>query len=111
MNKGGYNEWAFNIGFYCIYHCFLAIITTFGYESSNQTCTIALIQYLQEQKKINIPAKFIFLLEHSDYAEQSVIDLREHFTYGIDISIKHKKLNNLAKNCVELLDIVESLVN
>lgn len=36
----GFSDWTMSAGFYCIYHCFLAIATKFGYESGNQTCTI-----------------------------------------------------------------------
>src|SRR3989338_10737732 len=47
----GFSDWSISAGFYCIYHCFLAIATKFGYESSNQTCTIALIRFLKEEGK------------------------------------------------------------
>ncbi|HLC75088.1 MAG TPA: hypothetical protein VJH88_04510, partial [Candidatus Nanoarchaeia archaeon] len=36
----GFSDWSMSAGFYCIYHCFLAIAARFGYETSNQTCTI-----------------------------------------------------------------------
>jgi uncharacterized protein (UPF0332 family) len=29
-------DWALNVGFYSIYHCFLAILAKYGYESKNQ---------------------------------------------------------------------------
>lgn len=31
--------WALNVGFYAIYHCFLAILAKYGYQSRNQSCT------------------------------------------------------------------------
>ena len=31
-----YDDWALNAGFYAIYHCFLAILAKYGYESRNQ---------------------------------------------------------------------------
>jgi len=45
--------------FYSMYHCFLAIAAKFGYESGNQTCTISLIEYLIEEKKISLDLKFV----------------------------------------------------
>ena len=45
--------------FYSMYHCFLAIAAKFGYESGNQTCTIVLMEYLNEENKIEINSKFI----------------------------------------------------
>lgn len=31
----GYSDWSAPAAFYSIYHCFLAIVTKFGYESRN----------------------------------------------------------------------------
>ena len=36
-------DWALNVGFYAIYHCFLAIRAKYGYESKNQSCTIIVL--------------------------------------------------------------------
>ncbi len=58
FNKGGYSDWSTSAGFYCIYHCFLAIGHKFGYESRNQECTIALMRVLKEEGKIDIDDKF-----------------------------------------------------
>jgi uncharacterized protein (UPF0332 family) len=44
-------DWALNVGFYSIYHCFLAILSKYGYESKNQSCTISVLLNLIEQKK------------------------------------------------------------
>ncbi len=50
--KGGFYDWTISIGFYVMYHCCLAIITKFGYESRNQECTLALMESLIEDKEI-----------------------------------------------------------
>lgn len=78
----GYSDWSLSAGFYCIYHCFLAIASKFGYESRNQTCTISLIRYLKEIELISLDEKFIKLLENSETenGENSIIDLREDYT-------------------------------
>ena len=52
--------------FYCICQCFLSIATKFGYESGNQTCTIALIDYLKEQNKIDLDEKFLEMMKYKD---------------------------------------------
>ena len=59
----GFSDWSMSAGFYCVYHCFLAIAARFGYESANQTCTISLMRYLKEANKITLDDKFIELLE------------------------------------------------
>src|SRR3989338_10599758 len=91
----GFSDWSTSAGFYCVYHCFLTIAAKFGYESSNQTCTSALIQFLKEDNKIELDEKFIKLLEYKemcgggeDSNEDSIIDMREDYTYGVQISVK-----------------------
>ena len=79
----GFSDWSMSAGFYCIYHCFLAIAAKFGYDSSNQTCTIALMRFLKETNKIQLDEKFIELLEYEemeDIKENSVIDMREDWS-------------------------------
>ena len=46
-------DWALNIGFYSIYHCFLAILAKYGYESRNQSCTITILLTLINEKKLD----------------------------------------------------------
>ena len=54
FEKTGFSDWSVSAVFYTIYHCFLAIIRKFGYESRNQECTIALVEHLKEQNKIKL---------------------------------------------------------
>jgi len=109
-----FSDWSMSAGFYCIYHCFLAIAAKFGYESSNQTCTIALMRFLKDNNKIQIDGKFIDLLEYEeikDIKEDSVIDLREGYTYGVQTSVKDEtKINDLKKTCKELVDITKEII-
>ncbi|MBI4141812.1 hypothetical protein HY484_02735 [Candidatus Woesearchaeota archaeon] len=110
----GFSDWSMSAGFYCIYHCFLAIAAKFGYESANQTCTISLIRFLKEENKINLDEKFIELLQYEEInniEEHSIIDLREDYTYGVQISVKDEtKLNELKKICKELVDITKQII-
>ncbi len=111
----GFSDWSMSAGFYCVYHCFLAIAAKFGYESGNQTCTISLIKFLKEEQKINIDEKFIELLEYEDMKDMnsnSVIDMREDYTYGVQISVKdEEKINNLKKTCKDLMDITKEIIH
>ncbi len=110
----GFSDWSMSAGFYCIYHCFLAIASKFGYESGNQTCTISLMKYLKEEKKITLDEKYIELLESDELDEtkgDSVIDLREKYTYGAQISVKDEtKINELKRNCKDLVDITKQII-
>ena len=109
----GFSDWSMSAGFYCIYHCFLAIAAKFGYESGNQTCTISLIRHLKEENKINLDKKFIELLEYEEFenVEESFIDLREDYTYDVKISVEDEaKINELKKTCKELIDVTKQIV-
>lgn len=110
----GFSDWSMSAGFYCIYHCFLAIAAKFGYESGNQTCTISLMRHLNETNKIKLDEKYIELLEYEEMEniqEESVIDLREDYTYGVQITVKDEaKLNELKKICKELVDITKQII-
>ena len=110
----GFSDWSIAAGFYSIYHCFLAIAVKFGYESRNQTCTIALMELLKEENKINIDAKFIDMLKSADIEEMQenkVIEMREDYTYGVEISVDNEtKIKDLVKACKELVDIAKDIV-
>ena len=110
----GFSDWSIAAGFYSIYHCFLAIVVKFGYESRNQICTIALMELLKEENKINIDAKFIDMLKSADIEEMQenkVIEMREDYTYGVEISVEDEtKIKDLIKICKEAIDVTKGIV-
>ncbi|MEK6816270.1 MAG: HEPN domain-containing protein [Bacteroidota bacterium] len=108
----GFSDWSMSAGFYCIYHCFLAIAIKFGYESGNQSCTISLMKYLKQTKNLNLNDKFIEMLESEDVNnETSVIDLREDYTYGVQTSMKDDaKVKELKQACKEIIDTTKEII-
>ena len=63
----------------------------FGYESRNQACTIALIEWLKEENKIDIDGNFIETLKEAEIEElqeSKFIEMREDYTYGIELSVE-----------------------
>ena len=114
FSLGEFSDWSMSAGFYCIYHCFLAIIEKFGYESRNQECTIALVKFLKEQGKIEFDNKFIEALESYDEKERhesNVIEKRENYTYGTTISVDNKEeIKNSIKLCKECLDLTKRII-
>jgi uncharacterized protein (UPF0332 family) len=112
--KGGFGDLCISTIFYTEYHCFLAIASKFGYESSNQTCTIALIEMLNEEKKIDIDEKYINMLKYTDVEEKqanSLIEMREESTYGIEITTDNtKRIKELIEDCKNLIDITMQII-
>ncbi len=85
--KGGFRDASIGTIFYTMYQCFLAISAKFGYESGNQTCTIALIESFKEEGKIDLDEKFIRYFKYEDdEIKDSIIEMREDYTYGTDIT-------------------------
>ena len=110
----GFSDWSVAAGFYSIYHCFLAIAANFGYESRNQTCTIALIEWLKEEGRIDIDEKFIDILKEAgieELQEGKVIEMREDYTYGVEISVEDEtKISELKENSKEAIDAVKKII-
>ncbi len=107
FNNGGFSDWSMSAVFYCIYHCFLAIALKLGYESRNQECTVALIKFLKEERKIEIDDKFIDSIKayhDEERHESNIVEKRESYTYGTTVSIDNKKEIennvNLCKECI-----------
>ena len=100
--------------FYSIYHCFLAIISKFGYESGNQTCTIDLIEYLKEINKIDLNQNYIDMMKYKDEQGDknsiSFIEMREDYTYGSKVSIEKERIEKLVEIVKELIHDTKEIV-
>ena len=110
----GFSDWSIAAGFYSIYHCFLAIASKFGYESKNQACPVALIEWLKEESKIDIDSRFIVILKQADIEdiqESKIIEMREEYTYGTMVSFEdNTKINKLKSDCREIIDKTKDII-
>ncbi|MFH1592528.1 MAG: HEPN domain-containing protein [Candidatus Woesearchaeota archaeon] len=115
FEKGGFSDWSASAFFYTIYHCFLGMLRRFGYESRNQECTIAVIEMLKEQGKIEIDNKFIDTLKITkaeEMQENSIIKLRENFQYGVELEFKEKEeYEKLVEMCKEMIDLARKTIH
>ena len=91
------HDWALNVGFYSIYHCFLAILAKHGYSSRNQSCTITVLLKLIEQGKIDLDKDLILQFDtlEPDTTSTTIRQSRETSTYGIETSIDLKQLEHV----------------
>ncbi|MBS3083472.1 hypothetical protein J4423_01565 [Candidatus Pacearchaeota archaeon] len=110
--KGGFADTSIGTLFYTMYQCFLAISSKFGYESGNQTCTISLIEYLIEEKKIAVDKRFVayFKYETEEQVKDSIIEMREQYTYGSEVKVEKSKIDFFMKECKELIDITKTII-
>lgn len=99
-------DWALNIWFYSIYHCFLAILSKYGYESRNQSCTISAILSLIENKNIDLDKDSVLQFDTLEVEKSAMTPTvrmeRELSTYGVKTSIDLKQLHNVKKLAVKV---------
>lgn len=100
------NDWAINVGFYSIYHCFLAILTKFGYESKNQACTMTVLMKLIEEKRLildkDLLLQFDTLETEKSLASPTIRETRETITYGVETSIDQKQLMTIKQLIIKI---------
>ena len=92
-------DWALNVGFYAIYHCFLAILAKYGYESRNQACTITVLLTLINEKKLDLDKDLVTQFDSLDVekniANPTIRERREISTYGVETSIDLQQLKKI----------------
>jgi|SRR3989344_1368101 len=107
LKKNNFSDWCGPAAFYSVYHCLLAVISKFGYESRNQDCTFALIYSLIEDNKIsldkNMVEKVASLNVNESPGSATITDIREQYQYGTELSLEDKSYE-------ELLGIVKSIL-
>jgi len=113
FERTGFSDWSVSAAFYTIYHCLLAIIVKFGYESRNQECTVALIEHLRDEGTISLSKEIVEALKSVDSEEMhetNIISLRENFQYGTATTIEDKELEELKNICIKALDQSKQII-
>jgi len=92
-------DWALNVGFYAIYHCFLAILAKYGYESRNQACTITVLLSLINEKKLDLDKELVTQFDTLDVEKNitnpTIRESMELSTYGVETSIDLQQLKKI----------------
>ncbi len=106
LEKQNILDWALNIGFYSIYHCFLAILSKHGYESRNQSCTTTVVLNLIKEKKLDLETSLVLEFDTIE-TEKNIINPtirmnRELSTYGIETSIDLKQLERVKEMIIKV---------
>ena len=107
LKKGNFSDISASTAFYSMYHCLLAIVAKFGYESKNQECTFALMHSLIEENKIDFEEEVlnkIASLDIKNADEKTIVVVREKYQYGTGLSIEddlYKEFFELANKVME----------
>ena len=106
LEKNKAYDWALNVGFYSIYHCFLAILLKYGYESRNQSCTVTALLKLVEDKKLDFDKDLILQFDaleaEKSIASPTVRESGEVSTYGVETSIDLRQLEKIKEITVKV---------
>ena len=72
------------------------------------------MESLREQGKIAIDKDIIDFMKYGEEEknhEDSLIELRENYTYGVDLEVKdEEQLNKIEKLCIEFIDVTKDIV-
>lgn len=107
-----YYDWTIVIGFYTMYHCLLAILAKYGYESRNQECTLALIENFIEDKKINEDfKKYVGNIKSAAKDEEDqILPMREKYQYTPVIDIDMQKVDELLGLCQDMIKDAKGII-
>ena len=105
----GYSDWSASASFYALYHCLLALLTKFGYQSRNQNCTFAFVEDLINRKKIPLNLEELKEIFDRDITEdlshsEKILDIRETMQYSFKTSLNDKEFNKLLERTKLLFD-------
>lgn len=106
-----YADWALSAIFYSMYHCLLAVLWKYGYESRNQACTFAVIEKLIAEEIIEITLDELKnIQESSNDDDETVVDLREYYQYGTETQVEAGKVILLQQQAKEFVAKVSTLL-
>ena len=109
LQRGGFTDWCSSSLFYVIYHCFLALLAKFGYETRNQECTFALIARLIEDQKITISQEDLekvstLNITETQESSETAVSIREDYQYSTKVSLENKEYQELLQLAKRILD-------
>ncbi len=105
----GYSDWSASAAFYALYHCLLALLIKFGYESRNQNCTFALIEDLINKKSVSLNLEELKEIFDKDITEnlahsEKILDIRETMQYSSKTSLNEEEFSRLLERTKFLFD-------
>ena len=108
FKRAGYSDWSSSAAFYSVYHCFLAILAKFGFESRNQECTFAVIYDLIDKGQVGLSKVLVEEIHSLDLDQKhesaEMIDVREETQYGVKLSLEDDTFERLLDVAKKVLD-------
>ena len=104
-----YSDWSASAAFYALYHCLLALLVKFGYQSRNQNCTFAFVEDLVKKEKISLTLEDLKKIFDKDVTEdlahsEKILDIRETMQYSVKTLMNEEEFNKLYSRTKLLFD-------
>lgn len=110
-NKKDAPDWSIAMYFYAAYHSLLALLSQLGYESRNQECTFACVEFYISQG-LGFEKELIgWIRKTSQQVEKDAKDLREEFQYGIKVEVSRDLLDAVGEKTKEFIYKTEVLLD
>lgn len=110
--KGNFGDWAVSQSYYAMYHALLAILFKIGFESRNHECTINTVEFLVENKQINLNKEDLaFIRTTEQMTTKDAKSLREEFQYGVKTRVNETLLVDLMKKAKEIVEKIEIVLS
>lgn len=105
----GYSDWSASASFYALYHCLLALVLKFGYQSRNQSCTFSFVEDLINQGKVSLKIEDLKEIFDKDVTEdlahsEKILDIRETMQYSFRTSLNNEEFSRLLNRTKSLFD-------
>ncbi len=115
LEKSKKYDWALNVGFYAIYHCFLAILAKNGYESKNQACSVTALLKLIEDDKIEFDKDLVLRFDTLDLDKEAtsatVRQSREISIYGVKAEVDTNQLERIKELVIKVQRETIKIIN
>ena len=108
----GYSDWSASASFYTLYHCLLALLLKFGYQSRNQSCTFAFVEDLIVKGRVSLTIENIKEIFDKDVTEdlehsEKILDIRESMQYSFETSLNQEEFTRLLERTKFLFDTLK----
>ncbi len=109
--QGHFDDWAVSQSYYAMYHALLAILFKKGFESKNHECTISTVEFLIENKEINLSMNDIYFIRTTEQmTTKDAKSLREEFQYGTKTDVNKVLLAELLQKSKAIVERIEFIL-
>ncbi len=109
---GHFDDWVVSQSYYAMYHALLAILFKKGFESKNHECTINTVEFLIENKEVNLSTgDLAFIRTTEKRTNKDAKSLRQEFQYGTETEVNKVLLTEILQKSKAIVEKVEVILS